>query len=155
MKVWRAMLVLRPDCKSVGEYEVKFDFTYMGDKWERHIFVDVSEYRPSDGLMTTLDILYNENSINKIDDHYIVTQAFEYELSEHEVTQVKYNMIEELLIYTKEEHEDVVSDFDNKRLALFEKLILDAYIMADWGTSDSCNIWDSLPDVGRNENDGL
>lgn len=149
MKVWRAMLVLRPDCKSVGEYEVKFDFTYMGDKWERHIFVDVSEYRPSDGLMTTLDILYNENSINKIDDHYVVTQAFECELSEHEARQVKYDMIEELVIYMKAEYKDVVSDFDYKMLALAGELALDAYVMADWGTSESCRIWDSLPDARR------
>lgn len=148
MKIWRASLTLRPNCESeFGEYETKFCFNYMGDKWEKRKTMRSYEYRPTDGLTSSLDILHNENSINKIGDHYIVTQAFEYELSEHEVTQVKYNMIEELVSYTKEEYEDVVPDFDNKRLALFEKLILDAYVMAVWGTSDSCNIWDSLPDV--------
>lgn len=150
MKIWRASLILRPNCESeFGEYETKFCFNYMGDKWEKRKTMRSYEYRPTDGLTSSLDILYNENSINKIGDHYIVTQAFEYELSEYGVKQVEHEMMKELLSYTKEEYDDVVSDFDNKRLALFEKLTLDAYIMADWGTSNPCNIWDSLPDARR------
>lgn len=151
MKLWRATLRLKPDDEGGwGEYKTSFNFEYMGDNWEKLTRGDGSTYHQvSRNAILDINHLSDTICIRKYMNGYIVTQAFEYELAEHETKQVEHEMIKELLNYTKEEYEDVVSDFDNKRLALFEKLALDAYVMADWGTSNPYNIWDSLPDTRR------
>ena len=125
MKLWRAVLrlVVNEDGE-FGDYKMEFYFKCMEGDWVRVETSQGYKYQiPSKYVISPLDCLTSTVYIHKqFLDSYIVTQAFEHELSEQELAKVKREMVHELLNYIDKEYETVARIYSGKKSALNEEL---------------------------------